>query len=107
MKTVSKTSLINQNKVFAWAAIGTLVILVIPLVLTLLGSGVDGEGWNWKFGDFIFGFVMIFGFSSIFIFLARKLRTRNQRIIAALVVALVFMFVWAEFAVGIFTNLGS
>lgn len=77
------------------------LILLIPLVLTLLGDGIDGQGWNWKPGDFVFGFVMLFGTGLLLDYAARKLAKPSHRIIACIAIVIAFLLIWAELAVGI------
>ena len=105
MKT-KRIEMIADNKIFLWLAVATLAILVIPYVLTLRDGNVENVGWNWSGEDYIFGFIMIFGFSSLFVLAARKVK-KKHRLAFGIAITLVFLYVWAELAVGIFTNLGS
>lgn len=99
MKTKRK-DIIMQNKIFLWIAVMTVLLLLIPVIGMQISSG-----WNWTLSDFIFAFVMIFGFASLFVLAARK--WAKHRILLAIIILLVFLSIWAEFAVGIFTHLGS
>lgn len=101
MKSTNQ-SILMQNKVFAYIALGTGFILLIPLALNYLVEGVQ-----WDLFDFIVAGTVIFGMSSIFVFAARMLKTTKQRVIAGLVVLGLFLFLWVELAVGVFTNWGS
>lgn len=84
----------------------TLGILVVPLVLQLtIGTGIDGQGWNWKFFDFVFAGVLVFIAGLAIDWAVRN--TSKYRILAIAIIILLFLWVWAEFAVGVFTNLGS
>ncbi len=87
---------------FVRIAIGTVLLLLIPLVFTLTGSGVDGIGWHWTLMDFVFMFVLIFGTGSLFE-LARTHYTGNSTytIAAGLALAGTFLLVWINAAVGI------
>jgi len=89
-----------QNKVFAWLAIGTAVTLLVPLVAMQFAADV-----KWTLTDFITMGALIFGMGSLFILLARKIK--KNRLITGAVFLLAFLYIWAELAVGIFTNLGS
>lgn len=92
--------MIMQNKIFIWIAVATVIILMVPLTAMQFSSEV-----NWDETDFIVMGVLLFGISSLFVLAARKIR--KHRIIIAIVFALVFLYIWAELSVGIFTNLGS
>jgi len=95
------SDLITQNKVFAFLAVGTGVILLIPLIMAQISIS-----WDWDFFDFIVMGVLLFGMGSIFILAARKVQKKN-RLILGIIVLSATLYAWAELAVGIFTNLGS
>jgi hypothetical protein len=61
---------------------------------------------NWTLGDFIVMGILLFGTSSAFVLTARK---SNKKYRAAIGIAflIVFLWLWAELAVGVFTNWGS
>lgn len=87
-----------NNKLFVWLLIGTLLILLIPFVLTIHDNGIQG-GWKWTDPeDYIFGFVMIFGMSSLFVLTARKVR--KYRLLVGLLFLVAFVAIWGELAVG-------
>lgn len=105
-------NIIMQNKIFSQIAIGTLFLLIIPLLLMIFkiplhdpGSGF--ETINWSLSDFIIIGFLIFSLSNIFVLIARKIQKKSQRIILAIILLLAFLWLWAELAVGIFTNRGS
>lgn len=98
----SKTrDIIKQNKVFAWIAGATLLLLIIPLVAMQYDTGVE-----WGPLDFTLMAVLIFGCASGFVLVARRV-SRSRRLLVALAFAALFMYIWAELAVGVFLNLGS
>ncbi len=101
MKTKS-TSILMQNKIFGWIALGTLGILLIPLIGMQYSSEVD-----WGLFDFIVIGALLMGMGSLFVMTARKIRSTKNRIIAGIVFILAVLYMWAELAVGIFTTLGS
>lgn len=96
------TDFIMDNKVFVLLALATGLILLIPLVAMQLSSE-----WNWGLADFIIIGALLFGSGSIFILLARKVRSTMQRLAIGVAVLAAVLYIWAELAVGIFTNLGS
>lgn len=97
-----KTDLIMNNKVFVWLAVATAAVLSIPLLMMQVSND-----WNWGPMDFVIIGTLIFGTGSIFIFAARKAGNNRQRLIIGLVLLAAMLWLWAELAVGIFTNWGS
>lgn len=86
--------------------IGTGLIMLIPLTLQLtIGTGVDGHGFNWRLGDFIVIGVMVF-VTGLLIDLAWS-KLGKHRALGTITVVVLFLWLYAELAVGIFTNLGS
>ncbi len=96
------TDIIMQNKIFTWIALATCVILSIPLIAMQFKSDV-----NWELSDFIIMGVLLFGMGSAFVLVARKFRDNFNRVLIGFTFLLLFIYIWAELAVGIFTNLGS
>lgn len=94
-------ALIFRNSVFAWIALATCALLAIPLVAMQFTTEV-----GWDATDFIIMGTLLFGMASLFVVVARKL-PQKHRLLAAGLFFVVFLYVWAELAVGIFTNLGS
>jgi len=83
-------------------ALVTAGILLIPLIAMQFSSDVD-----WQLNDFVVAGTLIFVTGLLFDTIVRKVRNRNYRLALGIVLALAFMYVWAELAVGIFTNWGS
>jgi hypothetical protein len=103
------TFIIMQNitkRLSVWAIIVALILL-IPLVLTLLGSGVDGEGWHWTPGDFVFMGTLMFGTGLAYELVARKGGTVAYRVAVGVALAAAFLLVWMNGAVGIIGNEGQ
>ena len=94
MKTKTN-DILMENKVFQWIAVGTGLILLIPLVLTLLGS----EVWHWTLGDFVVMGILLSGTSSMFVLAARKVRKKVYRVAIGIAFAIALLLVWAELAV--------
>ncbi len=110
-KNVEIVSKIKQNRVFLWIASGTMILLIIPLALMVFkipmssyGSGNDVL--NWDFTDFMLMGLLIFGISSIFVLIARRINTKYLFTVG-IILFLLFLWIWAELAVGIFTNWGN
>jgi hypothetical protein len=83
-----------QNSIIQ-AALGTGLILMIPLLF----------GWPWTRSDFIVAGTLISVTGLTLAFVIKK--GGKYRIPAALVIVLLFLWLWVELAVGLFTNWGS
>jgi len=86
--------------------IATGLILLIPLVLQLtIGTGIDGQGWNWTFSDFVIIGMLLFITSLLIEFALKKMG--KHKVLAVTVIVIGFFLVYVEMAVGLFTNWGS
>lgn len=81
------------------------LILLVPLVLTLLGSGVDGEGWHWTLGDFIVMGALLFGTGLAIDFAARKITHPVYRVLAVIAIVALFLLIWAGMVANVFERL--
>jgi hypothetical protein len=91
----------RSNRVFAWIALATVLVLLVPL-----GAMQVTREVNWDGVDFLVAAGLLFGTGSLFVLVARRVPRRRRMPLAILFVA-GFLYVWAELAVGVFTNLGS
>jgi len=91
----------SQNSVFVWIALATGAILLIPWIAMQLTTEV-----SWDEKDFIVMGSLIFGMASLFVLVARTVSRKRRLFIGGMCVA-VFLYIWIELAVGVFTNLGS
>jgi hypothetical protein len=92
----------TNNWIFAWIAIATGVVLLVPLVSMQFTNEV-----KWQLEDFIVMGGLLFTGASLFVLIARRLRQPWQRAIAAIICVIVLLYIWAELAVGIFANIGN
>ena len=76
-------------------------LFAIPLVAMLLTNEV-----NWGFGDFVAWGALLAGASAAFLWSIGRL-PRKTWFAAGFAIAAIFIFIWAELAVGVFTSLGS
>lgn len=84
-------------------ALATAGILLIPLALQLaIGTGVDGQGFNWKLDDFVVMGALIFSAGLVYALLSLKVNSKKYRVIFGVVIAMAFLLTWAELAVGLF-----
>ena len=93
--------LIARNSVFAWIALTACALLLIPLGAMQFTTAI-----NWGLTDFIVMGTLLFAAGSVFVLAVRRVSPRHRLLVGALVLA-AFLYVWAELAVGVFTNLGS
>jgi hypothetical protein len=78
------------------SALVTAAILLVPFIAMQFTREV-----NWTPGDFVIAGVLLMGTGLLFDLAARKIQTRKARLAAIGVIALGFLFVWAELAVGL------
>lgn len=90
-----------RNGVFAWIALATCVLLLIPLGAMQFTTAID-----WGAADFAVMGILLFTAGSAFVLVARKVSPRYRLAVGVLIFA-AFLYVWAELAVGIFANVGS
>lgn len=83
-------------KIIRIAAITALVILV-PFF-----GNIFVDGWNWTLFDFAWAGALIFGTGLVYELAVKKIRTPTYRTIAAFALALAFLLIWIDGAVGIF-----
>lgn len=100
MKT-KKKDIMKQNKIFGWLALAVGAILAVPLLAMQFTREV-----NWSFSDFLIIGILLFGMGFLFVNIAR-VTPKKYRLFIGIAAILVTLWIWAELAVGIFTNLGS
>lgn len=89
----------KKQNIIRRPAIGTGLLLIILLVITLLfDSGVDGNGWHWTLSDFIVIGVLLFGAGLVYEFLAGKVRTTRQRVVLGIVIIIAVLLIWVNLA---------
>jgi len=92
---------ISANSIFIWIALATAGVLLVPLIAMQFTTAV-----SWDETDFIVMGLLVFGMASMFVLAARRLARKHRVLIGGVFIA-AFLYIWAELAVGIFTNLGS
>jgi len=100
-----------QNKIFFWIALTTAFLLLLPFLAMKFDWRFPDPGNSvsdkvvWTQSDFIIMGILLFGSGSLYVLVAR--RVSKHRLIIGIALALAFMWLWAELAVGVFTNWGS
>jgi len=92
---------LQQKTAFAWVLLITCGLLLIPLAGMQFNNDI-----HWTLSDFITMGALLLVVGALLILLARKLPKRQFQM-AAIVVFLGGIYVWAELAVGVFSSLGS
>jgi hypothetical protein len=95
------TDILTRNKVFVVLALVTGLILAVPLVAMQFTNEV-----NWDLFDFIVMGILLFGTGVISVYVARII-PRKYRVLVIILLAVGLLYIWAELAIGIFTNIGN
>lgn len=82
--------------------LGTGAILLVPLLAMQFTREV-----NWTASDFVVAAILLAGTGFALEFAVHRLGNMRQRLLRVGAIALAFVYVWAELAVGIFFNFGS
>lgn len=83
------------------------LIVFVPLLLILpLIASLSLDGFNWTLIDFLVMGLMLLALGSAVIFLSSKISGKFKPVTILLVV-LCFLLLWAELAVGMFTQWGN
>lgn len=93
---IKNTDFLMQNKAILWVALGTCLLLLIPLIGMLVSSE-----WNWGFFDFIFMGALIFGTGLTFVLVARQMNNHYYRIAVGVAGVAGFLILWVNAAVEI------
>ncbi|HET7630026.1 MAG TPA: hypothetical protein VFK03_01500 [Candidatus Saccharimonadales bacterium] len=93
---------IGTGKRAARVAAITGALLLIPLIAMQFDNGV-----NWSASDFVVAGALLFVVGLVYELLIRRLASKDWRYAATVLLIFAFMYIWAELAVGIFTNWGS
>lgn len=95
MKT-NHTDPLMQNKVILWVAIGTGLLLLIPLIGMMVS-----DSWQWSLFDFVFMGGLIFGTGLAFVLVARQMNNLFYRLAVGIAGVTGFLLLWVNAAVGI------
>lgn len=97
------TSSSKPNKRFIGMLIGISLVMLTFLTFQLtIGTGVDGQGLNWKPLDFLIAGLLLFSTGLSVELVLRSVKSFKKRLLICAIILLVLFLVWAELAVGIF-----
>jgi|SRR6056297_536516 len=91
----------SKDTTLNWILATAIVVFLIPLVAMQFTAEI-----NWSPLDFAVWGTLLTAAGSAFLWASLKL-PRSKRLGVGVLIGAVFVYVWAELAVGIFTNLGS
>lgn len=89
--------MVAQNKRFVSILFAVPLLLLIPLIAMQFSSEV-----NWELIDFIVMGGLLLSVGVICELTLRKVKSKKYRVLLIVAIALIFLLVWAELAVGIF-----
>lgn len=91
-----------KNKNLLYIVLGILGILSIPLLAMQFSSEM-----NWGPEDFLVMGALLLGTGFTYELVVKKFITAKYQVVAGILLLLALIWIWAELAVGIFTNWGS
>jgi uncharacterized membrane protein SirB2 len=99
--TPGHSDVLLRKAAFVWVALATGLFLLVPLIAMQFTAEV-----NWGREDFIVMALLLFSTGSLFVLVARRSPPKRRAVIGFMFAA-VFFYIWAELAVGVFTNIGN
>jgi len=95
-----------NDKLMARPAIGTGLILMIPLVMTFVDRDkAAGDGWRWSPMDFLVMGALLFGAGLAYELLARRVQDTRRRMLVGGAILAVVVVIWTQLAVGAVSQL--
>ncbi len=94
-------NVLPQGRFFIWIALTTGLLLLVPLVAMQFTNEV-----NWDITDFVVMGFLLFSTGNLAAWASRG-ASRGRKAVIGVISLAAFLYVWAELAVGVFTNLGS
>lgn len=77
-------------------------ILLVVWMMAFVSAEIQ-----WSVFDYIVAGIMLFAVAGAVELIVARVSNQRQRLLLLAVVGVVFMYLWAELAVGVFINLGS
>lgn len=100
MKAIAKINFQEKN------LIRPAVVAIVFLLIAFLVNKII-NGWNWDYFDFIIAGILIFITGLVIEVLNKLIKNKIFKYITVLIILAGFLWIWAELAVGVFTNWGS
>lgn len=92
----------SSKRLFSLLSGAGAILLIIAVLQLTIGTGVDGQGFNWKLNDFVICGFLLFGTALLCEFVLRKVKTQKLRLLICILILLTFVLIWIDLAVGIF-----
>ena len=90
-------NVMSKNKRLAIIILAVPVLLMIPLIGMQFNTGI-----NWSLLDFVVMGILLLGAGLTLELVLRKVPRKESRIALIAIIAIAFLLIWAELAVGIF-----
>lgn len=78
------------------------ILLALAIVQLTIGTGIDGQGFNWKTNDFIIMGLLLFGTALLCEVVLRNINTRTMRILMVVLILVALLLIVVDLGVGIF-----
>lgn len=106
MKTIQTLEKKSNKRLFSLLSGAGIILLIFAALQLTIGTGIDGQGFNWKLNDFVIIGFLLFGTAILCEFVLRKVKTQKLRLLICLFILLTFVLIWIDLAVGIFNISG-
>lgn len=92
----------SLKKLVTGLAVISVLAILVPLIAMQFSQDVQ-----WTASDFIVAVMLLFSIGAASVLASRYVHTRRSRFAVAVCGFIVIVWLWAELAVGVFTNWGS
>lgn len=86
----------SQNKRLMFILLAVPILLLIPLIAMQFSTSID-----WDVSDFAIMGILLLGTGLLCELVLRKVNSLKSKILLCCAVLLIFLFIWAELAIGI------
>ena len=102
METIPTIKRNANNRLLGLLSGAGIILLTFAVLQLTIGSGVDGQGFNWKLNDFIVIGFLLFSTAILCEFVLRKVKSPQLRLLICVAILLALVVIWIDLAVGIF-----
>jgi uncharacterized membrane protein len=102
METIPTIKRNANNRLLGLLSGAGFILLTFAALQLTIGSGVDGQGFNWKLNDFIVIGFLLFSTAILCEFVLRKVKSPQLRLLICVAILLALVVIWIDLAVGIF-----